>query len=277
MARYKVSFICKAGDYGWSETWYKSTDLLPADVALNADGYVAARRPLLGYFADVYAIRVTNIEARYVTHIRRVEGRTIPSETTWTDRRENPWTGGLFHIYDAERLYRRIWLCRCLSEDSIAIGTDNRDILDGRTSGRVGALVAWLRTNGFTFRALKKVATTALKKIAAAELQAITRWPTMKVPGHGLADYSMVTISKCTGTARPYLNGRRKVRVATSDDLFIETKVPEGSSFIYSGGGVLAGREDAWPVPQDIQYLRFSHRDTGGPFGQSRGRRRVKR
>lgn len=269
MAEYKVNLFCSAGKYGWSETYYATLSDDSQATAL-ADSLAQYRVPLLGEPARVDYYRV-ELEGAF-RHSTLAAYQTQPP-WDFNSKSDHVWTAGLVELLTVgEGLQRPLYL-RGLPDsvyDQTAPG--NPDAVKWFT--RLNQFKAFLTGSAWNIK--RKIPNTVAVKefIDALALGSgtgnlavtVTNASTPPVPGKYVTFYKVKNYTPPIGT----------VRVTKSiGPLSFEVARAWQTGFNYTGGAFYTVYAPQYVPITDSQFVRFTHRDTGRPFGLSRGRRRA--
>jgi len=272
MAKHKVQFIFGSGGNGWAELWYVDTSTVAAALD-KAKLVVPARNSLLGIGCFIEAIRVATVDkpfkSRPISVFLPPASSLPPADTSWNTI--------LGRAFDATGNYKRVVQLRGVRDEWIvrnADGTPKPPADNSVCLSYWNTYMQALKTQAFMFKVRDDVGAmgteinvTSFGKDGSNRLTAVASGVT-----GGPGDY--VTLSGVTGIgASQFTKGRIKIRSNNGTDLVLESNV--GADIVPEGWspGKIRRYAPAYPIVEDGEMLRYSHRDTGRRFFVTRGRR----
>lgn len=260
MPVYRCSQLFEYGKYGWSESFYLTSG--SHQLALNATQALSIpRKSFLSAECKITSIRVGDVAIK-----RDVLPFVYPGgglEGNVSDPPDGPWTAQLINLRAGYEFSRKLWL-RGLGD----VWVRNTLLTTGGTKA-LSLLNQYLGTiiaQGFALRAYNRGPVTfdilSIANDGNGNAQVTTTAP------HGFVNGNTVILRDCRQD--PYFNGRWGITVTTP------------TSFLLKGGRLprllvaLSGSVQlfvpTYPVINGVDILQIVKRDTGRPFGLSRGR-----
>jgi hypothetical protein len=272
MPDYKVSLFFTMGRQGWSEHYYQ-TGNDPVSVRALALNLVKARGGMLTASTRIPYVRVSDEaiagDARVTTNpaFSPIVGAVpIIGDLAWT---------GMLVRMEATDIYRRSMILRGIP-DNVADASNPDGPLVGDLLERFNVYRDRLKNDTWQMRATNRGVGFERKRVISVSFSNVTHALTLTVNAHGYAQGDQIRLSNFR--LNPKLNRVFFVDVVTAVNSFavIVPELQDWDPLKYSGTAFVRKHGVLYPDIAETSFVRFSKRDTGRPFGLTRGRARAR-
>jgi len=263
MPALRVTFFFEVGSFGWTETYFRTDDFSTVEAPVKA--LAVKRSALLTKGAFLSYIRVSD-DAVFRDAMIIEPPLELPEKNLKAIEGAPPFVSLLVRMENGVKYWRFLFL-RPLPKAAININnqfTLNANWLDPWVGFKNQLLLGW------GFKVIEKAGINPEKAVESYTQNA--GQVTVTSTAHGLQSGDEIRIYGGQGVGRP--KGNQFV-VRVSNDTF--TLVKTFPVFQYSGGSKFTTKKKSIVPITGSLWERVNHRDTGRPFGQSRGRQAAKK
>lgn len=277
----KIQIIFKMGRYGWQEVFWKNAAVPQAlTVPPDASAVVDARRVVLCNAASVVAIRFTDDTNAQPAQLYRINRPGLGSSlNNPTLDNENAPSCFLYRFYGAAPATRRNFYLRGCPDFQMQVDATGSSVPNAAFDGLVRNFVKSLKDNAWGMRYMVTGRRGQVGRMPVVDLTVDTTSYkfVLTVTDHGLTDGSIVNVHGFRTGDLGRLNGLRRIAVIDPNKIMVPVGPGNTPASAYVTGA------DVSTVSYSVnifdhnmtEFIDYTTRNTGRPFGQHRGRRKV--
>ncbi len=269
MPHYKITTFFEQGKQGWSESWYiESTAQAVANG--RAQTLSAKRQNMLAEGVNIIGIKVSDVDV--FGDSRALQGLDADAPDNANEQKQDVIGVGAQYLCEAGNQYRSVRVFRGMP-DSYAVWDDSKERmwLTAKAQKLFEGFFKEIKTLDLRLKAKLAPPQVATVKVQDLSLNAQGNYQITTAAPHTLLTGEDVHFRGKTVGSYPKLRGEHTIfRI---DDTSFEVRVEDVNAIPKYLGGVTYTKVEYGYVEYDDFVLKgVSKRDTGRPFGLSRGR-----